>query len=115
MKTLTKPKKRALRPCRVVNGPARTPALTAGEFRRRLHVELADEIRVAQESFRKTHGHLLRPRTPVEAKANGAAARAMFARWEKEDRRDPPPYDDWEEFKALLEANRMRSAPLFAE
>lgn len=114
MKTLTKtkkavPRRRAAKPARVV------VRLTDEQFRRRLHVELAAEIAASQASFVKTHGHLLRPHTAAEIKARGAAARAMFAEWEKEDRKDPPPFNDWEKFKALLEENRMRSAPIFAE
>lgn len=89
--------------------------LSDEEFRRQLHIELADEIRAARESLRQSNASLFRRRTPTEAKANAAAARAMFAEWEKADRKDPPPYNDWENFKALLEENRMRSAPLFSE
>lgn len=117
MKTTAKPHKPALKRRAVgvrtrVIPPTR---LSDEEFRRQLHIELADEIRAAQESSKKTNASLLRRRTSAEAKANAAAARAMFAEWEKTDRNDPPPYNDWEKFKALLEENRMRSAPLFSE
>lgn len=97
--------------------PRSTPStpLSDEEFRRQLHTELADEIRTAQESLKKSNAALFRRRTPAEAKANAAAARAMFAEWEKADHKDPPPSNDWEKFKALLEENRMRSAPLFSE
>ncbi len=117
MKTTIKPKKPA-RKHRAVGVRARpipSTQLSDEEFRRQLHIELADEIRTAQESLKKANASLFRRRTPVEAKANAAAARAMFAEWEKADRKDPPPYNDWEKFKALLEENRMRSAPLFSE
>jgi hypothetical protein len=36
----------------------------------------------------------------------------MFARWAKEHH-DPKPMR-WEQFKAMLEQNRLREAPLFA-
>lgn len=117
MKTTVKPNKPALKR-RAVGVRAHVippPQLSDEEFRRQLHIELADEIRAAQESSKKTNAPLFRRRTPAEAKANAAAARAMFAEWEKADRKDPPPYNDWEKFKALLEENRMRSAPLFSE
>jgi len=117
VKTIAKPKKPALkRRAAGVRARSISPTpLSAEEFRRQLHIELADEIAAAQASFAKTHGHLLRPHTPAEIKTRAAAVRAMFAQWEKEDRNDPPPCNDWEKFKALLEKNRMRNAPLFAE
>jgi hypothetical protein len=37
----------------------------------------------------------------------------MFARWEK-DHTDPQPMS-WDKFKAKLEENRMREAPLFSK
>ena len=43
----------------------------------------------------------------------GDIARAMFARWEK-DHIDPQPVS-WEKFKARLEENRLRTAPLFSK
>lgn len=117
MKTIAQAKKPALKRRAVgarISPIPQTP-LSNEEFRRQLHIDLADEIRAAQASLKKTHATLFRRRTPAEAKANAAAARAMFAEWEKADRKDPPPYNDWEKFKALLEENRMRSTPLFAE
>lgn len=116
MKTIVKTKKAASRrrPSAHVRAAA-AKKLTVEEFRRQLHIDLADEIAAAQASFTKIHGHLLHPHTPAEIKARGAAARAMFAEWEKEDRKDPRPFNDWEKFKALLEQNRMRSTPIFAE
>jgi hypothetical protein len=114
MKTIAKVKVPAPRRA-IKRARATTAKLTAEEFRRRIQIELADEIAAAQATFAKTHGHLLRPHTPAEIKARAAAARAMFAQWEKEDRKDPPSFNDWEKFKALLEENRMRSAPIFAE
>jgi len=48
---------------------------------------------------------------PVSVK--GDIARAMFARWEK-DHTDPQPMA-WDEFKAKLEENRLREAPLFSK
>lgn len=117
MKTTTNPNKPALkrRAIGVRARPIPPTQLSDEEFRRQLHIELADEIAAAQFSFAKIHGHLLRPHTPTEIKTRAAAVRAMFAQWEKEDRKDPPPYNDWDKFKALLEENRMRSAPIFAE
>lgn len=43
----------------------------------------------------------------------GDIARAMFARWEK-DHTDPQPMS-WDKFKAKLEENRLREAPLFSK
>jgi hypothetical protein len=51
------------------------------------------------------------PRRAVSVK--GDIARAMFARWEREHT-DPQPLS-WDKFKAKLEANRLREAPLFAK
>jgi hypothetical protein len=48
---------------------------------------------------------------PISVK--GDIARAMFARWEK-DHTDPQPMS-WDKFKAKLEENRMREAPLFSK
>jgi crotonobetainyl-CoA:carnitine CoA-transferase CaiB-like acyl-CoA transferase len=114
MKTIAKAKTAARRRTATHARPASTKP-TAEEFRRRMQIELADEIAAAQANFTKTHGHLLRAHTAAEVRARGAAARAMFAQWEKEDRKDPPATNDWGKFKALLEKNRMRSAPIFAE
>lgn len=114
MKTITKAKPVAPRRRRTFRSRA-AALLTDEEFRRQLHLELADEIAAARKAAQERFGHLLRPRTPAEIKARSAAVRAMFAQWEKEDRKDPPPFDDWEKFKALLESNRMRSAPIFSE
>lgn len=47
------------------------------------------------------------------ASVKGDIARAMFARWER-DHIDPQPVT-WTKFKATLEANRLREAPLFAK
>ena len=47
------------------------------------------------------------------ASVKGDIARAMFARWEN-DHRDPQPMS-WDKFKAKLEANRLREAPLFSK
>jgi len=117
MKAAAKPKPPARRH-RAAGARARpisSTQLSDEEFRRQLHIELAAEILTAQESLKKSNASLFRRRTPAEAKANAAAARAMFAEWEKIDRKDPPPDNDWEKFKALLEENRLRSAPLFSE
>jgi hypothetical protein len=116
VKAITQTKKpvRRHRPVATRLSPVSPAPLSDEEFRRQLHVELSDEIAAARDDTRKRFGHLLRPRTPAESKANAAAARALFAQWAKEDLKDPPPHDDWEKFKALLEANRMRSAPIFA-
>ena len=43
----------------------------------------------------------------------GDIARAMFARWEK-DHTNPQPMS-WDKFKAKLEENRLREAPLFSK
>lgn len=117
MKTIVKSNKSFLKRGRPSTRarPSSQAQLSDEQFRRLLQTDLADEIRTAQENFIQANGPLLRRRTPSEAKTNAAAARAMFAKWEKEDRKDPPPFNDWEKFKALLEANRMRSAPIFAE
>lgn len=47
------------------------------------------------------------------ASVKGDIARAMFARWEK-DHIDPRPMG-WDTFKARLEENRLREAPLFSK
>ncbi len=115
MKTLAKTKKAAPRRRAATRARVAPANLSDEEFRRQLHLDLADEIAAGRKAALERFGHLLRPHTPAEIKARSAAVRAMFAQWEKEDRKDPPPPDDWEKFKALLEENRMRSAPIFAE
>lgn len=117
MKSIAKPKKPGSKRRRIVARikPAAPAQLTDEEFRRQLHLDLADEIASARKAARQRFGHLLRSRTPAEIKARSARVRAMFARWEREDRENPPPPGDWERFKATLEANRMRSAPIFAD
>lgn len=118
MKTIAKPKVTARRRRAVGSKRVRTTAAkkhSNEEFRRQLQIDLADEIAAARKAAKKRFGHLLRPPTPEEIKARSTAVRAMFAQWEAEDRKDPPPFNDWEKFKALLEENRMRSTPIFAE
>ena len=115
MKTIAKSKSLTPRRRTTTRAHVASAKLTDEEFRRQLHLDLADEIAAARKAAKESFGHLLRPHTPAEIKARSAAVRAMFAQWEKEDRKDPPPFNDWEKFKALLEENRMRSAPIFAE
>jgi replicative DNA helicase len=97
VKTIAKSKPRALRrgAFRVLPAAAK---LTDEEFRRQLHLELADEITAARASFAKTHGHLLRPRTPREIEAR-------FARWRatlEEARKNPISRQESESYDRML-------------
>ncbi len=98
MKTIAKPK--VLAPRRHRNASARNgdAKLTDEEFRRQLHIDLADEIAAAQASFAKTHGHLLRPHTPAEIKASDAKWRAM----EEEARKNPVSKEESESYDRML-------------
>ncbi len=98
MKTIAKTK--SLTPRRRQAVRARTVAtkLSNEEFRRQLHLELADEIAAAQASFAKTHGHLLRPHTPAEIKASAAKWRAM----EEEARKNPVSKEESESYDRML-------------
>ena len=98
MKTIAKPKVLAPRR-RTANRVRIAPALlTDEEFRRQLHLDLADEIAAARASFSKTHGHLLRPHTPTEIKASAAKWLAM----EEEARKNPVSKEESEGYDRML-------------
>lgn len=97
MKSLAKTK--ILAPRRRTAKHVRVAAkLSNEEFRRQLHLELAEEIAAAQASFSKTHGHLLRPHTPAEIKASAAKWRAM----EEEARKIPVTKEECGSYDRML-------------
>lgn len=103
MKTLCKTKKATThrRPATRVRATA-AKQLTAEEFRRQLHIDLADEITAAREAAKKRFGHLLRPHTPDEIKARSASVRAMFASWEEHNRKNPVSREESESYDRML-------------
>lgn len=76
--------------------------LTDEEFRRQLHLDLADEIAAARKATKERFGHLLRPHTPAEIKARSAAIRAMFASWEEDNRKNPVSREESESYDRML-------------
>ena len=101
MKTIAKPN--ALAPRRRRAGRAR-PAnqLTDEEFRRQIEVDLAAELAAARNAAQQRYGHLLRPRTPAEIADHTARVRAMFARWEEDNRKNPVSRDESESYDRML-------------
>lgn len=100
MKPTAKARKPALKR-RLVGAHVRPiPAsqLSDEEFRRQIHLELADEIAAAQASFAKTHGHLLRPPTPAEIKTRAEKWRAFL----EEERQNPVCHEVSEGYDRML-------------
>ncbi|MBI4626244.1 MAG: hypothetical protein HY736_23870 [Verrucomicrobia bacterium] len=86
------------------------PKLSDEEFRHQLHHELADELAAARQAARKRFGHMLRPLTPAEIKARSVRVRAMFARWEEEERKNPPSREECESYDRMLARMRAERA-----
>ena len=109
MKTIAKSKKLAPKSRRVVQASA-ARKLSDEEFRRQLHLELANEIQVARKDAQQRFGHLLRPRTDAELKVRSAAVRAMFVKWEEESRRNPVSAEESASYDRMLERMRRERA-----
>lgn len=104
MKTTAKPRKPTLKR-RAVGLRARlapSARLSDEEFRRQLHLELADEIRAARKAAKARFGHLIRPLTPAEIEARSARIRAMFASWQEENRKNPVTREESESYDRML-------------
>lgn len=106
MKTAAKTKR--LRTPKKRRTSARKPATAqpqqaAEEFRRQLHIDLAEEIAASQREAKARFPELFRTPTPAEIKARVEATRAMFAQWAEEARKNPPTAEEIASYDRMLE------------